>query len=731
MNALKKIILLLSIFIITLLILNYLYPLDIQRLNKPKSTLIYDCNGKLLTVKLSSDGYLRIPIRKEEITNDIKKIVLRYEDRYFYKHFGINPLAIIRALYSNITNQHKIGASTITMQVARMMHHKSRTLKQKIIEIFQALQLEFYYSKDEILRLYLNNAPYGGNIEGFASASFRYFHIPPSSLSLSQIAYLTSIPKNPNRNRPKANRDINQIKNSLLDRLYNLNLLEKEKYNRAKEEIISIHITPLPNEIPHLSIRINSGTRVNTTIDLNLQKKVQYLISQRCKILKKYNIHNGSAIIIDNKNMQILAYIGSQNFNDNRYGGQNDGLRALVSPGSTLKPLIYAKALEQGIITPLKKLYDVPLFINGYQPTNYSKTYLGEVTATEALQYSLNIPAVELDRLLGDNSLYNILKKLNKGLLNRPKSYYGSALVLGGWGLSLINNAELFASLANGGVYQPSSYILNKRYKKKRILSIESTYLVSNILANAPRVEFSSSWEFIKDMPKIAFKTGTSAHAKDMLTIGYTPEYTVGVWYGNFSGKSSRLYRDRYATGLYTASPTLFQIFQILNSKTWFIKPQNIIKKKICQDAIQIGECKNKVIDNIIKGVKLHTPCSAMRAEVLSYLIKSKTIESIKRLSTHKCYKKWISYKPLITSPINNKTYTFNKYLPKKLKKTALQCYSFNSNDTIYWLIDNQTPIISQSGEKIYRYLSPDKHNISCLDEGANMRSISIINQEL
>lgn len=731
MNTLKKIILLFSIFIVTITVLNYLYPLDIQRLNKPKSTLIYDRNGKLLTLKLSSDGYLRIPIEKKEINSNIKKIVLGYEDRYFYNHFGINPLAIIRALYSNITNKHKIGASTITMQVARMMHHKSRTVKQKVIEIFQALQLEFYYSKDEILQLYLNNAPYGGNIEGFASASFKYFHIAPSSLSLSQIAYLTSIPKNPNRNRPKVNRDINSIKNRLIDRLYNIGILNKKEYNRAKREGITINITPLPNKIPHLSVQINSGTKIKTTIDLSLQTKVQQLITKRCKALEKYNIHNGSAIVIDNKTMQILAYIGSQDFNDNRYGGQNDGVIALVSPGSTLKPLIYAKALEQGIITPLKKLYDVPLFINGYQPTNYSKTYLGEVTATEALQYSLNIPAVELDRLLGDKSLYEILKKINIGSLNQAKSYYGSALVLGGWGLPLINNAELFASLANGGVYQPSSYILDKKYNKRRILSKESTYLVSNILANAPRVEFSSSWEFIKDMPKIAFKTGTSAHAKDMLTIGYTPEYTVGVWYGNFSGKSSKVYRDKYATGLYTASPTLFQIFQILNSKTWFNKPKNIIKKKICQDAIKIGECKNKVIDSLIKEVIPHTPCLAMRAEVLSYLIKNQTIESIESLSTHKCYKQWTNYKPLITSPINSKTYTFNKYLPKELKKTALQCYSFNANSTIYWLIDNQTPIISQSGEKIYRYLTPTRHNISCLDEGAKIRSVTIVNQEL
>ena len=680
---------------------------------------------------MSSDGYLRIAIKKDEINLDIKRVVLGYEDRYFYDHFGVNILSIFRAIYSNIINSHKIGASTITMQLARMMHHKKRTFTQKLIEIFQAIQLEIRYSKDEILNLYLNNAPYGGNIEGFASASFKYFNLPPSSLSLSQIAYLTSIPKNPNRNRPKRGRDINRAKNRLLDRLYRLNILNKKEYIEAKNENIEVNIRPLPDKIPHLSRYINSGDEVNTTIDLTLQNRVQKIIHSRIKELKKYGIYNGSVIVIDNSNMEILAYIGSQDFYDSKHGGQNDGVRALISPASTLKPFIYAKALEKGLITPLKKLYDVPLFIDGYKPTNYSKKYLGEVTASEALQFSLNIPAVELDRLLKDDSLYSILKEANISSLNRAKSYYGSSLALGGWGLPLINNGELFASLANGGVFQKSSYILGKEYPKKRILTKESSYLISNILADAPRVEFSSYWEFIKDMPKVAFKTGTSAHAKDMLTMGYTPKYTVGVWYGNFSGKSTKSYHGIYATGLYTSSPTLFEIFKLLKDNSWFRRPKGVIKKKICQDSIIIDKCKNRVTDNIIEGVKLNTPCSAMRAEVLSYLIDSGEIKSIKELSNHRCYNKWVEYKPLITNPINSKRYIYNRLLPNELKKTMLQCYSFEANSTIYWLIDNQTPIVAKSGDKIYRYLTPTKHTISCLDEGAKIRTVTIYNKEL
>ena len=731
MKLIKKLILSIVIIVSLFLLLNYLYPLNRDRLYKPKSTLIYDRNHHLLSLKLSSDGFLRIPIKESELNQNIKKIVMGYEDQYFEKHFGVNPLSIIRALWFNITNQRKIGASTITMQVARMMHHKSRTLLQKLVEIFNAFQLELNYSKDEILRFYLNNAPYGGNVEGFSSASFRYFHTSVDSLSFSQIAYLTSIPKNPNKNRPKKLRDINNIKNRLLKRLFDLKLLQPNEYKEALKEKISVDITPLPHQIPHLSAQITHEGEVNTTIDRVLQYRVEEILKSDIKKAKKFKVYNSSAIVIDNQTMQILAYVGSNDFYDNLHGGQNSGLLSLHSPGSTLKPLIYAKALEEGLITPLKKLYDVPLFIDGYKPHNYSKKYLGEVTATEALQLSLNIPAVEIDRLLGDKSLYSILKKAHISSLLHNKSYYGSSLTLGGFGLSLMENAQLFAMLANGGVYQKASYIKGDRYKKSQILTPQSTYLISNILADAPRLSLSSSWEYVKGIKKIAFKTGTSAHAKDMLTIGYTPKYTVAVWYGNFSGKASKPYNRVYPTGLRLASPTMFKIFRELKGVSWFSKPNKIITKEICQDAIVINRCKSRVKDQLIEDVKLQNSCLDMRAEVLSYLLNQQTINSIEELSKHRCYQEWKNYKPLITNPINNKIYIHNKLLPYEMKKMKLNCYSFEQNSTIYWLIDNETPIIGTSGVPIYKYLSPKKHNISCLDEGAKLKSITIVNEEL
>jgi len=265
----------------------------------------------------------------------------------------------------------------------------------------------------------------------------------------------------------------------------------------------------------------------------------------------------------------------------------------------------------------------------------------------------------------------------------------------------------------------------------KRLLSKEATYLVSNILADAPRLSFSSTWEQMKSMTRIAFKTGTSAHAKDMLTIGYTPKYTVAVWYGNFSGASSKKYHGVSATGLKIASPTLFKIFNILGKQTRFQKPKGIVTKSICQDAIQLGGCKQKVQDEVIKSIDPKPQCHTMRAEVLSYLQKQGTIASIDALKSHPCYKEWKAYKPLITSPVHDKTYSYNRLLPKAFKKTKLECFSFEENSRIYWLIDNNKPIVGISGKAIYHYLSPKKHQISCLDEGAKMRSLEVTIEEL
>jgi penicillin-binding protein 1C len=253
-------------------------------------------------------------------------------------------------------------------------------------------------------------------------------------------------------------------------------------------------------------------------------------------------------------------------------------------------------------------------------------------------------------------------------------------------------------------------------------------------LQDAPREQFSSSWEYIKDMPKVAFKTGTSAHAKDLLSIGYSPKYTVAVWFGNFDGKAPlRLKGQEARTGRNTASPSLLHIFSMLKPKDnlWFEKPKNLMTQHICQDAIQIGKCQNSIDDTLIKGVKVQMPCEVLRAEVLAKVLVDKGIKDFHALKTQPCYEKWKNYKPLITHPINKQHYIQNKALPQSFKKTPLQCYAFENNSTIYWLIDNEEPLKSLSGKKTYYYLSEGKHQISCLDQGAKMSKVEVFMEEL
>lgn len=692
----------LSAILIIFLTLDWLYPLDRERLNKPLSLKLYDRDDRLIGIRLSEDGYIRF--RVNHIDDNIKKLLLAYEDRLFYWHFGINPFSLVRAIWFNINNKRVIGASTITMQVARIMKHKPRTIKNKIIEMFVALQLEWHFSKDEILEFYLNNTPYGGNIEGVATASYLYFQRDIEALSMAELAYLISIPKNPNRNRAKDVDRANMLSRKVINRAYRSNLISKDVKDRAVEEWIEPKREPLPNITPHILAMVQDKIEVKSTIDSHLQERVEKIIQNRVNNL---NVDNGMAIVIDNKTMEILAYLPSQNFNDYAHSGQVNGLKALIGAGSTLKPLIYARAFDRGFISPNSILYDVPISISGYRPMNYNRRFMGLVTTTEALQLSLNIPAISLDILLKDDSLYYLLKLAKVGRLNRNKNYYGSSLVLGGFGITLKEITELFSSLANGGIFRKSHYIKGEINEGIRLFSPASAYLVGEILSNAPRDSFSSVWEFIKDMPKIAFKTGTTARARDLLSIGYTPEYTVGVWFGNFDGTIRK--ESEGLTGLNSAFKPLLDIFKVLKPKSrWFDRAEEIKREEICEDTLK-SECTHKIKDSVIVTPKI--PCQIVKQFV--------TPPPMSR----RCKDSWLRYRPKIISP-QDREIRLNPLLPKELNRIKLQCNSLQEDKSIIFLIDRER-IDGISDRAIFMNLDRGRHNLSCIDRGGNLSSFS------
>jgi penicillin-binding protein 1C len=687
-----------------------------QKIDKQLSTRIYDENHFLLRTHLSRDGFWRFKAEEEEIPALLKESVLAFEDRYFYYHIGVNPLSVIQAIINNLFHKRKIGASTISMQVARMMYHRKRTFANKIVEMFNALQLEWLFSKDEILKIYLNLAPYGGNIEGVKTAAWFYFKKPLNQLSISEIAILTTIPKNPNANRPDREKNLLKKRDRVLDVLLKRDVISKQQYNRAKQESLDAKKRPTPIYAPHFTQLRYFQDRgdIVSSLDMNLQRIAQNALKKRVEDLHKKSLHNGAVVVIDNKTMQIKAYVGSNNYFSQRYQGQNDGVMMIRSPGSALKPFIYSRAFDMGLTTPNQILYDLPLHINGYNPKNFNNRFMGEVSTKEALQYSLNIPAIELNSHLKNHSLYEMLKEVDIKSIDKKKSYYGDSIAIGGIGISLLDLTRLYSAYSNGGVVRSVSYELNTSFSGGvEIFSDAAGYITSEILSDGLRPEFSAYWDSSQNKPKIAFKTGTSAYSRDLLSVAYTPEYTIGVWMGNFDGKSTS-----DLTGILTASKVAFEIFDYLHVRrelTWFKSTKNVKQIKRCSDAIKREKCFKVQNDTIIEGVDIKRPCSMLRAEVLAYLFEQKGLKSISELKSNSCYDEWMEYKPLLVSPFDGASFVYNSELSKQQQKIPFLCYSFKQDKEITWIIDGN---ISHgvSAKQQYIYLQNSQHSVSCID---------------
>ncbi len=569
----------------------YLVPFPEQRLHAPEAYRFYDRNKQLIGSIISDDGFYRMHIPLSEVSDLFVQTLLLNEDRYFYQHFGINPLAIARASVTNIRSGRVVsGGSTITMQLARMLERRERTFWAKSIEAFRAVQLEFRYSKEQILSYYLALAPYGGNIEGLESAAFHYFGKPASILSPGEVALLVALPKSPNRYRPdKHPESARQQRDLVLQKMLSAQLITIEQYNRAVAEPIPVNKRRVENTIPHtawhLKGKYKGRYRFYTTLDDNMQRRANRLLADYVERLPLFGISNASAVIIDNQTREVRAIVGSTDYFNKPNLGANDGSRTPRSPGSTLKPFVYALAMQNGLISEKTILYDIPKNYSGYSPQNYSKTFMGPVTVREALTESLNIVAVELSRELGIGALHKLLREGGITTLDRPPSYYGLPLVLGGVEIKLLDLTNLYTSLANEGDYQPYKLLvdapeLETRAKSASLLSREASWLVTHILTDVERPDFPESWQFARDRPTIAWKTGTSYGHQDAWSIGYTPRYTIGVWVGNFDGRSAQ-----ELAGSKVAAPLLFDLFQSIEdfaNPRWFNKPANVRSRMVC-----------------------------------------------------------------------------------------------------------------------------------------------------
>lgn len=537
------------------------------------STTVLDENGIILDVFLSDNEQWHIKV-EDDIPDNLRDAVITYEDKNFYKHKGVDYLAILRALKNNFLGKKRSGASTITMQVAKLANPKERTYINKILEIIHSYKLENNYSKEDILKLYLNNAPYGGNIIGYGTASRMYFKKEPKYLSWAECALLAVLPNSPSAMNVEKNRE-NLItkRNFLLNKLYINGKMTEDQLELSKREPLPDARYNFDKNCPHLSRRLYNNTSdkiIKTTIDYNLQNRMQEVVKEYMTFTQLEGITNASLLVVENKTQNVKAYIGSQDFMDMNNEGQVDGIIARRSPGSILKPFLYALSIDEGFIAPESLVQDVPMYFANFNPQNANKKYTGMVKAKDALITSLNIPFVHLLQQYGHNKFYYFLKDMLQFNENDPE-LYGLSLILGTKEFTLEEIATLYTGLANYGKlntlnYTKEDYETNKN--TKTMFSKGASFLTLDTLKEVTRPGLNNLYKW-KD--PVSWKTGTSFGKRDAWACGMTPEYTIVAWVGNFSGKS-----NDNISGVISGGRLLFNAFnEIENTKKNFDLPIN------------------------------------------------------------------------------------------------------------------------------------------------------------
>jgi penicillin-binding protein 1C len=738
------------------LLLNWFFPI---KTNIEYSTIITDDKGEVVHAFLTSDDKWRMKTELDEISPLLRKTIIEKEDRYFFYHPGVNPLAVGRALVKNLLRMKRTsGASTITMQVARLLEPKKRTWFNKIKEMFRAFQLEWKYSKSEILQLYLNLVPYGGNIEGVKSASILYFKKNPDHLSLAEITALSIIPNRPSSLVMGRNNDlIVQERNRWLRRFAKEKIFTQQQINDALEEPLDAWRGSVPKWIPHLAYKLKrqGGPIIRTHINMHNQLQTEKLVQDYVRVLAMKNIRNAAVVVIDNETHNVITYVGSANFHDTTDGGQVNGAAAIRQPGSTLKPLLYGLCIDKGMMTPKSVITDVAVSYDGFAPENYDKEFHGYVTMEYALEHSLNIPAVKGLRMIGVDEMVQQLARCDFKQIRKDQRKLGLSMVLGGCGATLEELTGLYSIFANEGKYFKPNFIQTEdKPGGKKILSPAAAFMINEILTKIDRPDFPLNWQSTEHMPKIAWKTGTSYGRRDAWSIGYNKKYTVGVWVGNFSALGVP-----ELTGANVATPLLFKIFNTLDydaDREWFSKPEDCDIRLVCSETgMEPAEhCTHTVSDYFIplvsSTVKCNNTLEVMLSpdEKISYCrvcmpsagYKKKMIKAIPAEMQHYFEDKRIAYDkvpphnpscekifreegPTITSPRNGSEYLVSRKNPEPL---ALSCYSGNDVSKVYWYINNQFYKSADANTKQFFIPQEGPVKISCTDDKGRNKDIWI-----
>ena len=594
-----------------------LWPRDPLADSIPSSTAVFDRDGRLLRLTLASDEQYRLWTPLEQVSPQFVQALLLHEDQHFFRHFGFNPIALLRASVSSYVGGVRVGGSTITMQLARLKYRlNTRTIPGKLRQITRAIQLELSYSKRELLEAHINLMPYGGNIQGVGAASRIYFDKSAQALDLPESLSLVLIPQSPARRAPRAAQsegpELAAARERLFERWVDLHPQAQSLAEHARERLAFKSLADLPFEAPHFSEHVLSRyTRdrasrqpaIHSSLDLPLQRRSERVLRSYVAQHQSIGIRNAAALIVDYRDMSVRSLVGSADFHSAAIEGQVDGTAAKRSPGSALKPFIYALAIDQGLIHPMSVLKDSPTAFGPFSPENFDGRFIGPITATEALSRSRNIPAIALSSQLASPSFYQLLK--GAGIANlASERHYGLALALGGGEVTMQETAMLYALLANRGELSPISFLKGAaRESGPRLLSEEASFMTLEMLRTARPGELQ-----IRKAGNVypLWKTGTSWGFRDAWTAGVLGPYVIVVWVGNFDGQGNPAF-----VGIEAAAPLFFRLVDSIAAseprlyEPSFRQPPRLEKVEICTASGDLpnAECPKTTTTWYIPGV--------------------------------------------------------------------------------------------------------------------------------
>jgi len=745
--------------------------------NKPTSTVLVSADNQLMGARIAEDEQWRFP-KLDTVPDKFKKCILAFEDKHFYKHLGINPVSVLRALKANLKHGRiKQGGSTLTMQVARLYEDgKARTYTQKLKEMLLSVHFELNYSKEEILNLYCTHAPFGGNVVGLETASWRYFGRAANHLTWSESAVLAVLPNAPSLIFPGKNEEMLRSKrNSLLVELRDLGHITEEEFQLAQLEALPRRPEPLPRIAPHLldkAVSKNKGERVEVDILAALQSRSQEIINTYSDQYSFNEIYNASAVILETKTGKVLSYIGNST-NSKIHQNAVDVVYANRSTGSLLKPFLYAENLSSGEILPKMLLTDIPTFISGYSPENYHKTHDGAVPANEALYRSLNVPFVRLLREYGVDRFHKKLNALGMGTLKNNSGHYGLSLILGGAEGKLMELTSMYASLGrclvnyDGETKNDHLNYFTSHWRssedviytsEKSTLSPAAIYDTFYALREVKRPLGEEGWRSFGGSRRVAWKTGTSFGSRDAWAIGCTPEYTIGVWVGNADGEGRS-----GLTGVGYAAPIMFDLFNELPQTTWFEKPYDEYREMhLCSESGHLASTSCSEIDTVLvtdtelktgvcpyhktvhlngdKSFRVSQACYS--GEIISekwfelkpaqawfYKLRSPTYKSLPPYLDG-CAGKDEKVMEFIYPKFPNRIY-IPKYLKGEQGRAVFELAHLKPGHKVYWYLDNNYLGLTVDLHQMEITALEGKHSILVVDEEGNelLKSFEVLSK--